>query len=368
MRRKRGEDRRAALRAESSSPNARGERGASTPARIAAVAAVLVAFVVVVVLLFGGNDGYKYTLMFQTGGQIVPGNEVLVAGQRVGMVDSIDLTDDNEAAIAREHAGAAPRGHHGADPHDLALGRRQPLHLARPRAPTTPPRSSPVRRSRARTPPRRSTSTSSSTSSGPSSAQPCRSSSRATRPSTRARASSPTAPTSSSTPPSAPRPSSSPSSRSDSAALSRFLVSGSQTFGALADRQQDLSSLIVTANHDPGRDRKPQRGPRPLARRLPRDAAPAQHDAGEPAKPPSTTSIPLVQASYPATKNLAPVPAQARARLEREHPGLLEARRHHEAAGRQQRPRRHAQRAAEDEEEGQEGASRRLPGPRRLGA
>jgi len=65
------------------------------------VGAVLVAFVLVVVLLFGGDGGgYKYTLQFPTGGQLVPGNEVLTAGQRVGMVDSIDLTEDNEAAIA----------------------------------------------------------------------------------------------------------------------------------------------------------------------------------------------------------------------------------------------------------------------------
>ena len=97
---KRGEDRRVPLRAASPSRNARGERGASTPARIAAVAAVLIAFAVVVVLLFGGGDGVKYTLMFQTGGQLVPGNQVLVAGQPVGTVDSIDLTDDNQAAIA----------------------------------------------------------------------------------------------------------------------------------------------------------------------------------------------------------------------------------------------------------------------------
>ena len=63
------------------------------------MAAVLVAFAVVVVLLFGGGGGHKYTLLFQTGGQLVPGNEVLVAGQRVGTIDSIDLTDDNQAAV-----------------------------------------------------------------------------------------------------------------------------------------------------------------------------------------------------------------------------------------------------------------------------
>ena len=77
----------------------RSEHGASTPARIAATLAVLGAFALAVVLLFGGNDGHEYTLQFETGGQLVPGNEVLVAGQRVGTVDEIDLTDDAQAAV-----------------------------------------------------------------------------------------------------------------------------------------------------------------------------------------------------------------------------------------------------------------------------
>lgn len=61
---------------------------------------MLVAFAIAVVLLFGGDSGYKYTLQFETGGQLVPGNQVLTAGQVVGTVDSIDLTDDNQAAIS----------------------------------------------------------------------------------------------------------------------------------------------------------------------------------------------------------------------------------------------------------------------------
>jgi len=66
-----------------------------------AVLAVLAAFALVVVLLFGGDGGgYKYTLQFETGGQLVPGNQVLVAGQAVGTIDEIDLTEDNEAAVA----------------------------------------------------------------------------------------------------------------------------------------------------------------------------------------------------------------------------------------------------------------------------
>ncbi len=61
--------------------------------------AILITFAVAAVLLYGGEGGNKYTLLFVTGGQLVPGNEVLVAGQRVGTIDSIDLTDDSRAAI-----------------------------------------------------------------------------------------------------------------------------------------------------------------------------------------------------------------------------------------------------------------------------
>lgn len=64
-----------------------------------AVAAVVVAIVGAVALLLGGSGGHKYTLLFQTGGQLVPDNQVLVAGQPVGNVDDIVLTEDNQAAV-----------------------------------------------------------------------------------------------------------------------------------------------------------------------------------------------------------------------------------------------------------------------------
>ena len=78
------------------------ERGASTPARIAAVLA----------LCWrlrrsrccsssAAASGHKYTFLFETGGQLVPGNEVLIAGQPIGTIDSIDLTDDSQAAVER---------------------------------------------------------------------------------------------------------------------------------------------------------------------------------------------------------------------------------------------------------------------------
>lgn len=76
-----------------------GERGASTPARIAVVLAAVIAIVAAATLIFNSESGHKYTLLFETGGQLVPGNQVLVAGQVVGTIDSIDLTEDSQAAV-----------------------------------------------------------------------------------------------------------------------------------------------------------------------------------------------------------------------------------------------------------------------------
>src|SRR6478735_9485204 len=80
--------------AESDAPSAR-----SRLPRIVAILALVVGFALAAVALLGGDSGHQYKLLFQTGGQLVPDNEVLVAGQRVGKVDSIDLTDDGQAAV-----------------------------------------------------------------------------------------------------------------------------------------------------------------------------------------------------------------------------------------------------------------------------
>ena len=53
--------------------------------------------------------------MFQTAGQLVKDDDVQVGGRRIGSVRSIELTDDNLAAVKVEVAGAlraAARGHH----------------------------------------------------------------------------------------------------------------------------------------------------------------------------------------------------------------------------------------------------------------
>ena len=68
-------------------------------ARVAGIGALVVAVVLAVVVLFGGDDGHEYELLFETGGQLVPGNEVLVGGQPVGTVDELTLTDDGQAEV-----------------------------------------------------------------------------------------------------------------------------------------------------------------------------------------------------------------------------------------------------------------------------
>ena len=68
-------------------------------ARALAVGALLAAIAFVLVLFFGDDGGRQYKLMFETGGQLVRGNEVLVAGQKVGSVDKLDLTEDGQAEV-----------------------------------------------------------------------------------------------------------------------------------------------------------------------------------------------------------------------------------------------------------------------------
>jgi phospholipid/cholesterol/gamma-HCH transport system substrate-binding protein len=57
------------------------------------------AVVLVAMVLFSGDSGVSYKLLFQTGGQLVPGNQVLVGGQPIGTVDEISLTQDAQAEV-----------------------------------------------------------------------------------------------------------------------------------------------------------------------------------------------------------------------------------------------------------------------------
>ena len=63
---------------------------------IAALAAAVIALAIV---LFSGNGGHKYTLVFQNAGQLVPDNQVLIGGSPVGTVESIELSEDNLAEV-----------------------------------------------------------------------------------------------------------------------------------------------------------------------------------------------------------------------------------------------------------------------------
>jgi len=70
-----------------------------TATRGVALGALLAAAVVLGVIVLGGGATHRYTLVFQNAGQLVKGNDVQVGGRRIGNVDSIDLTDDNQAKL-----------------------------------------------------------------------------------------------------------------------------------------------------------------------------------------------------------------------------------------------------------------------------
>ncbi len=74
------------------------QRGA-TLARIAAIAALAAVVIALAIVIFGGNGTHHYNLVFQNASQLVKGNQVLIGGQAVGSVESIDLTEDNLAEV-----------------------------------------------------------------------------------------------------------------------------------------------------------------------------------------------------------------------------------------------------------------------------
>jgi phospholipid/cholesterol/gamma-HCH transport system substrate-binding protein len=53
----------------------------------------------VLVVLLGNGNGRTYHLLFENGGQLVSGNEVLRAGQHIGSVKDVTLTDDSQAEV-----------------------------------------------------------------------------------------------------------------------------------------------------------------------------------------------------------------------------------------------------------------------------
>jgi phospholipid/cholesterol/gamma-HCH transport system substrate-binding protein len=82
------------------SPQAARSRRGRGFSRIAAIIALaLIAVAIIVLLLSGGDNSNHYKLVFQTGGQLVKGNQVMIGGVPVGSVDDIKLTDNSQAQV-----------------------------------------------------------------------------------------------------------------------------------------------------------------------------------------------------------------------------------------------------------------------------
>jgi ABC-type transporter Mla subunit MlaD len=71
--------------------------------RIAAIAVLILAAAAFAIVAAGaGDDGggdYKVRAIFENAGFVIPGEDVKVAGVKVGTIDSLDVTDDFKAAV-----------------------------------------------------------------------------------------------------------------------------------------------------------------------------------------------------------------------------------------------------------------------------
>jgi phospholipid/cholesterol/gamma-HCH transport system substrate-binding protein len=70
-----------------------------TVARVAALAALVIAIVVVGVLLLSDDGGKEYKVTLINAGQLVNGDDVQVGGRRIGSIESISLTNHNQAQL-----------------------------------------------------------------------------------------------------------------------------------------------------------------------------------------------------------------------------------------------------------------------------
>jgi phospholipid/cholesterol/gamma-HCH transport system substrate-binding protein len=73
--------------------------GASLLARAVTALVIVGLIALLAILLFSGGDDYKVKVIFQNAGQLVKGNQVTVSGQQVGKVSDIRLTDAGQAEI-----------------------------------------------------------------------------------------------------------------------------------------------------------------------------------------------------------------------------------------------------------------------------
>jgi phospholipid/cholesterol/gamma-HCH transport system substrate-binding protein len=67
-----------------------------------ALGALVAAVALVALAMFGGGDGYRVKAVFQNAGQIVVGNPVQVGGGKIGSVTDIELNDSSQAVITLE--------------------------------------------------------------------------------------------------------------------------------------------------------------------------------------------------------------------------------------------------------------------------
>src|SRR3954453_10253429 len=70
--------------------------------RVLAITAILIAAGALAVAAMGaGGDGggYKVRAIFDNAGFVIPGEDVKVAGVKVGSIDSLDVTPDHKAAV-----------------------------------------------------------------------------------------------------------------------------------------------------------------------------------------------------------------------------------------------------------------------------
>ena len=70
-----------------------------TVARGAALAALVIAVVVVAVLLLSDDGGEEYKVTLINAGQLVNGDDVQIGGRRIGSIEDISLTDNNQAQL-----------------------------------------------------------------------------------------------------------------------------------------------------------------------------------------------------------------------------------------------------------------------------
>ena len=67
--------------------------------RLAGVGTIVAILFVALLLIFSGGDDHRYSLVFQTGGQLVAGDQVMIGGHPVGKVDGLDLDNEGRAVV-----------------------------------------------------------------------------------------------------------------------------------------------------------------------------------------------------------------------------------------------------------------------------